>query len=299
MKKITTFGPILIVIAAVLWGLDGVLRRSLYSLPPVTIVFYEHLIGLLLIMPALVVGIKKEVLSKKEWTAIFWVSLLSGLLGTLWFTTALLKVQFIPFSVVFLLQKLQPLFATFAAAILLKEKLTSSHIKWALFAIVSAYFVTFPGGVVNFATGSGTLLAALYAIGAAFAWGSSTAVSRYALKNHSDSLVTGLRFFFTTILALGAVFLLGQNESLLLPTIPQFGRLLMIALSTGMLALWIYYKGLKKTQVKVATILELVFPLTAVVIDLFLYKTQLNLSQYLAGAALLYSVWQMSKLNRD
>lgn len=299
MKKITTFGPILIVIAAVLWGLDGVLRRSLYSLPPVTIVFYEHLIGLLLIMPALVVGIKKEVLSKKEWIAIFWVSLLSGLLGTLWFTTALLKVQFIPFSVVFLLQKLQPLFATFAAAILLKEKLTPNHIKWALFAVVSAYFVTFPGGVVNFATGSGTLLAAIYAIGAAFAWGSSTAVSRYALKNHSDSLVTGLRFFFTTILAFGAVFLLGQNQSLFLPTIPQFGRLLVIALSTGMLALWIYYKGLKKTQVKVATILELVFPFTAVIIDLFLYKTQLNLSQYLAGAALLYSAWQISKLNRD
>ena len=34
--------------------------------------------------------------------------LLSGVLGTLWFTTALLQVNFIPFSVVFLLQKLQP-----------------------------------------------------------------------------------------------------------------------------------------------------------------------------------------------
>lgn len=298
MKKLFSYGPLLIVIAAVLWGLDGVLRRSLYALPPVIIVFYEHLIGLLLLLPALVSSVKKESLSHREWLAVLWVSLLSGLLGTLWFTTALLKVQFIPFSVVFLLQKLQPLFATLAGVILLKEKITKDHALWAGFALVSAYFVTFPGGQVNFATGSGTVVAALFAVGAAFAWGSSTAVSRLALKNHSDTLITGLRFFLTTLMALVGVYLLGQSDALLLPTLPQLSRLVVIALSTGMLALWIYYKGLKKTEVKVATILELVFPLTAVIIDLVFYQTTLATSQYLAAGALLFSIWQMSKLNQ-
>lgn len=298
MKKILSHGPLLIVLAAVLWGMDGILRRSLYSLAPVIIVFYEHLIGLVLIMPALVTNFKKEVFSRREWGAILWVSLLSGLLGTLWFTTALLKVQFIPFSVVFLLQKLQPVFATLAGVVLLKEKISERSLGWALLAMMAAYFVTFPGGVVNLATGAGTVIAALFAVGAAFAWGTSTAVSRFALKQHSETVVTGLRFFFTTIMALVAVYALGQAESLIAPSLPQISRLIMIALSTGMVALWLYYRGLKQTQVKVATILELVFPMTAVVIDIFLYKTTLDVTQYIAAGVLLFAIWRMSKLNQ-
>ena len=38
-------GFIFIIIAALIWSFDGVLRISLYSLPPSVIVFYEHLLG--------------------------------------------------------------------------------------------------------------------------------------------------------------------------------------------------------------------------------------------------------------
>jgi hypothetical protein len=86
------------------------------------------------------------------------IALLSGLLGTLWFTTALVKVNFISFSVVFLLQKLQPLFATSAGVLLLKEKINKQYLLWAALAIVAAYFVTFKNGYVSFATGEGQLL---------------------------------------------------------------------------------------------------------------------------------------------
>ena len=42
MKKWWNFGPALIVLAAVLWALDGIIRRSLFTLPPIVIVFYEN-----------------------------------------------------------------------------------------------------------------------------------------------------------------------------------------------------------------------------------------------------------------
>lgn len=297
MKKLFSHGPLLILVAALLWGVDGVLRRSLFSLSPIIIVFYEHLIGLLLLSPLLFNLQKKEELNKKEWIAIIWVSLFSGLLGTLWFTTALVKTQFIPFSVVFLLQKLQPIFAAGAGALLLKEKITPKYLGWATLAFVAAFFVTFKNGIVNFETGAGTIMAALFATGAAFAWGSSTAVSRYALKKHSDTLITGLRFFFTTIFAFVGVYLLGQGSVILSPTTPQLGRLLIIALSTGMFALWVYYKGLKKTEAKISTIVELAFPMTAVFIDIFLYKTVLAPSQYLAAGVLLFAIFNISKLS--
>jgi len=74
-------------------------------------------------------------------------------------------------------------------------------------------------------------------------------------------------------------------------------RLLIIALSTGMVALWIYYRGLKTTKASVSTILELIFPLTAVTIDIFLYHSVLKPSQYLAAAILLFAVFKISKLN--
>jgi len=287
----------MIVLAAILWALDGVLRRSLFSLPPIIIVFYEHLIGLAIITPFLIKKVKKISFTKKEWGALVLVSLLSGVLGTLWFTTALIKVNYISFSVVFLLQKLQPLFAILFAVLFLREKINKKYISWVILALVAAYFVTFKNGVVNFNTGKQTMIAALFALGAAFAWGSSTAFSRFALLRKSNTIVTGMRFLLTAILAFIFVFILGQQNSLGAVTGPQWLRFLIIALSTGMVALWIYYRGLKNTQVKIATILELTFPFLAILIDIFLYKNVLAPSQYVAALILLVAMYKVSRLN--
>lgn len=291
-------GPLLIFIAAILWGIDGILRRSLYSLPPITIVFLEHLIGLILIAPFFVRAFKKEHLVKSEWWAIGFVSLLSGVLGTLFFTTALAKVGFIAFSVVFFVQKLQPIFTVATASLVLKEKVSARYLLWAGLALLAGYFVTFPGGVINFAEGKDHLTAALFALLAAIAWGSSTAFSRYALLTHSNTLITGLRFLITAPLALIGVFLLGQTSSLEQVTVPQYGYLIAIALSTGLVALWIYYKGLKKTPASVSAIVELAFPVTAVFIDYFLYDTVLAWSQYAAVAVLFFCAYKVAGMIR-
>lgn len=294
-----SYGPLLIFVAAVLWGLDGILRRSLYGLPPITIVFFEHVIGLILLTPFLFRAWKSETLEKKEWYALAVVALLSGVLGTLFFTTALLKVNFIPFSVVFLIQKLQPIFAIAMAWVVLKETPTSRYVLWAGLALLAGYFVTFPMGVVNFAEGGAHLIAALFALLAAIAWGSSTAFSRYTLLGHSNTLITGIRFLLTVPIALVLVFALGAAESLTQVTFAQYGYLALIAVSTGMAALWVYYRGLRTTPVRVAAIVELAFPATAVVIDYFLYGVALHWSQYLAAVVLLFAMYMISSRSSD
>jgi drug/metabolite transporter (DMT)-like permease len=299
LTKLISNGPFLIVVAATLWALDGVIRRSLFVLPPIVIVFFEHLIGALILLPLVIKGFKKEKLTKKEFTLVAIVSLLSSLLGTLWFTTALLKVNFISFSVVYLLQKLQPIFAISAAAILLKEKISKDFLAWAILALVAAYFVTFKNGIVNLSTGGETLTAALFAIGAAFAWGSSTAISKMALLKNSPSFITGLRFILTTIMALIGVVLLNQTQVLPNITPSQLSSFALIAVSTGMVALYIYYRGLKRIQAKISTLLELIYPLLAVVIDGFLYKNFLGPAQFIAAGVLLFSMYQISKLNPE
>lgn len=298
IKKLLGKGPLLIIIAAILWALDGIVRRNLYVLPPIIIVFFEHLIGSMLLAPFVLKGLKKEKLTSLEWSAVSGIALLSSLLGTLWFTTALLMTNFISFSVVFLIQKLQPLFAIFFARIILKEKINKSYIGWAAAALIAAYFVTFPTGFVNFNTGDKILVAALFALGSAFAWGSSTAFSRYTLLKHNDTVITGLRFWIATIFAGIGVYILGQQKVIFAVTWPQFGQFVFIALSTGMVALLIYYKGLKTTPVRVSTILELTFPLLAVFIDMVLYKTVLSPLQLGAAAVLLYSMYRISNLNK-
>ena len=298
MKKLSIRGPILIVIAAALWAMDGIVRRNLYVLPPIIIVFFEHFVGAILLTPLVIKGFKKEKISKLEWGAVGAVALFSSLLGTLWFTTALLMTNYISFSVVFLMQKLQPLFAVVTARIVLKEKINKRYALWAAVALIAAYFVTFPKGVVNFSTGDKTVLAALFALGSAIAWGSTTAFSRYTLLKHDDKFITGLRFGITTLLALVAVFILNQQSKLFTVTWSQFGQFTFIALSTGMVALLIYYKGLKTTSVRVSTILELTFPLIAVFIDVILYKTVISPIQVIAAVVLLFAMYQTTRFQK-
>lgn len=292
-------GPVLIIVAALLWAFDGLIRQHLYSLPPITIIFFEHLIGLIILSPFVFRYVQKTKLSSREWWLIILIAILSGLLGTLWFTTALGKVHFISISVVFLLQKLQPIFAISSARIFLKEKLDRRYIKWALLAIVSAYFVTFPNGVVNLQTGEGTIIAALYALGAAFAWGSSTTFSKMLLGKVDFKVSTFYRFLFTVLISLPMLLLFGSGTSFIIPTFPQFGFLLLIALSTGMVALLIYYKGLAKTPVHISTILELTFPFIAILLDFVVNHTVLSISQWIAALVLVFVIYRISQLRED
>jgi len=257
------------------------------------------LIGLILLFPFVYRYVFKTKLTGREWWLVVLIAILSGLFGTLWFTTALGKVHFISISVVFLLQKLQPIFAISTASIFLKEKLDKRYIKWTLFAIIAAYFVTFKNGYVNFATGEGTIIAALYALGAAFAWGSSTTFSKMLLGKVDAKVSTFYRFLITIVIALPVLLLFGKGTSLSAPTTSQFGWLALIAVSTGMVALLIYYKGLAKTPVHISTILELAFPFVAILLDFVVNHTVLSFSQWIAALVLVFSIYQIAKLREQ
>ncbi len=299
MKKLKSFGPLFIIIAALLWSVDGILRRSLYSLPPSVIVFYEHLVGfgvLLFLIPKWFPDLKK--MTKKEWIAISLVSLFSGALGTIFYTAALGKVNYIQFSVVVLLQQLQPIWAISAAAILLKEKVTKKFILWALVALVAAYFVNFKDLTVNLQTGAGTAIAGLFAVLAGVLWGSSTAISKYVLNKVHFLTATALRFALAPVFALLFALSMGQGVSLTQITSSQLTTLLLIAFSTGMLALAIYYYGLKRTPARVTTICELVWPASAVFIDYVYFHQTYSNTQILGIVVLLFAIYQVARKNK-
>lgn len=300
MKKLLSFGPVFVVLASLLWSLDGLLRVSLYTLPPIVVVFLEHLIGFVILLPFAFRSFRTlPKITPKTWGAFVWVTILSSIMGTVLYTSALGLVQFAQFSVVVLLQQLEPLVVLVFARIVLKEPLSRKYIPWFITALVSAYFISFPNLQVNFTTGGGTALAALFAIGAAFSWGSSTVFSRYALLQLPTLLTTAIRFGLASVLGGSLVFALGHGPVVSAISQPQWFTLAAIALSTGMVALSIYYYGLKRTPARIATICELAWPLSAVVIDYVYFNKPLTLTQGLGALALLLTIYKVSSMVRE
>jgi len=289
-------GPVFIIIAALLWSFDGILRRSLYSLPPSVVVFYEHLLGfIILIFFAFHWFREIRKLNRKEWLAVGIVSLFSGALGTILYTGALGRVNYIPFSVVVLLQQLQPIWAITAATLILREKIDRSFIKWAALGLVAAYFISFKDLTVNISTGSGTMIAALMALGAGIMWGVSTPISKYFLKRISFVSGTALRFGVTPLFALLIVVGRGQTEALFQLTSEQWMALGLIVISTGLLALSIYYFGLKQVPARASTIYELVWPASAIFIDYFYFGNTLSVTQFVGVGLLLLVIYKVSR----
>lgn len=299
MKKLKNIGPLFIVIAALLWSFDGVLRRGLYSLPPTLVVFWEHVLGFAILFPFTFKYIRQiRQITRKELIAILIVSLFSGALGTIFYTAALGKVNYIQFSVVVLLQQLQPIWAISTAAIVLKEKIKKSFLVWAILAITGSYFVTFRDLRFNIGAGQ-TMTAALLALSAGIMWGSSTSFSKIILKKVSFQLATLLRFFLAPLFALLFLIYFGQFKLIFSPDRQQWFSLLLITLFTGVFAVLIYYYGLKKTQAKISAVCELVWPVSAIFIDYFYFKNYLTITQILGVAIVLFSIYKVTRNEKE
>ena len=156
------------------------------------IITIEHGIGSLLFIPLLnKYWVKIKRLNQTGWVSLLWISFLGGICGTYFYTKALGYVGYIDLSIVVLLQKFQPLFAVSLAAIILKEKLSKRYLVLALFAMIGGYLVTFGNNPIS-VWDNNTLIAALFALLAAFCWGSSTVLGKQALIYLPYSLVTAL-----------------------------------------------------------------------------------------------------------
>lgn len=288
-----------VIIAASLWAVDGiVLRPSLYSLPVPLVVLVESAIVAILLTPFFIKRLSAlKNLKAKDWIAFAGVALLGGTVGTMAITKALFYVNFVNLSVVILLQKLQPVFAILLATFLLKEKLPKEFFLWAGLAIIGAYFMTFGLTSPNFSTGDKTTVAALFALLAAFSFSSSTVLSKRALRNVNYEMGTYLRFLFATIIMLIIAAATGDISSINQITTKQIIVFLIIAFTTGGAAIFLYYYGLKRISASVASICELAFPLTAVVLEYFVHGNILSAVQWIGAGVLLISILKVSGIN--
>jgi drug/metabolite transporter (DMT)-like permease len=289
--------PLAIVFAALLWSLDGFLRQELYTISAFLIVTLEHSLGAILFLPLLIKALPKiKNLGQRGWISIFWISIFGGILGTFFYTKALSYLDYIDLSVVVLLQKLQPIFAISLASIILKEKLSQRFIGLALVAMLGGYLVTFGNtSIANW--NDKTLIAALLATLAAFSWGSSTVLGKHALNLLPLTTVTALRLSLTAIGALIIYSVTSNDIGAIELTSRQWRILVIIVMSTGAGALFIYYYGLKHLPASHASVYELTWPLSAVFLDWCVRGRMLSFTQFIGAVLLLGSMILLTREN--
>ena len=295
MKK---FAPLFIIIAASLWGVDGIVfRPALYTLPVGLVVFIESAIVSILFLP-FVYKFRNEIkqLSKSEILTFLGVAFFGGALGTMAITKALFYVNYVNLSIVILIQKFQPVFAISLAAIILKEKLSKVFFLWATLAIIGSYFLTFGFASPNFSLENKTLIAALFSLLAAFSFGFSTVLSKKAIKNVSHTTATIIRFYFTSLIMIFILIGTGEYSAFNLVTEKQIMIFLAIAFSTGGLAIYLYYIGLKYVSASESTILELAFPVTAIFLEYVIHGKLLDIPQWIGAIILIFSIYKITRL---
>ena len=283
-----------VISAAILWSLDGYIRQNLSTLPSFFIISLEHIIGAIIFFPILIKGWGEIVkIQQRGWISVLWISICGGILGTFFYTKALSYVGYINLSVVVLLQKFQPIFAISLASIILKEHITKRFLILALSAIVGGYLITF-GNNSMADWDDKTIIAALLALLAAFSWGSSTVLGKHALKQISFMTLTSLRLSITGAITLFIIISTGQYELIPDVSLNEWGYIFLIVITTGSLALFIYYYGLKQLPASHVTLYELFWPLSAFAIDWIFHGYLMTVYQFGGAIILLTSIVLLS-----
>ncbi len=292
MKKIP--GTFWVAIAAILWGTDALVRYPLSKIFSATdLVWLEHMTGLLFIVPWVLYRHRKKIfnLKFKEWIAIAFFGIGGSALADIFYTASL---QFVGTAVSILIIKLQPLFVLWTAYFFLGEKPKKNLFPWALIALICVILLSFPDlhfdfinkGMNNYTRG------VLYAFVAMLLWSLSTVAGKYFLYRHPASVAVFWRwasaaialgiishYFDSTPIAWGTVF-----SSQALPYLLYLGSV------AGVIAMGIYYVGLKSIPASQATFVELLYPLTGVVLNALILDAKLNEIQILSTVLLLISL---------
>ena len=298
-KQVTLKGSLLVITAGIFWGFDGiVLTPNLHALNVAYVVFMLHLLPTLVL--TLVWGKKeiKNILKMNNKTIVLFllIALFGGALGTLSIVKALFLVNFQHLTIVTLLQKLQPIFAIILASILLKEKIGKKFIAYGFLALIGGYFLTFQNTLPSMSSPN-IIKGSFYAILAAFSFGISTVLGKKALINCEFKTAVYVRYLFTTLI-LGIIVAIngGFLDLLSKTTLKHWIIFVIIGMTSGTTAIYLYYKGLRFIKASIATMCELSFPISAIIFDFIFNQKMLSLIQFISAGIMIFAIYM---INRD
>ena len=272
-KNNMILGGFLIIIAAIMWGLDGILLTpsyfSKFHFYDVNfIVFIAHAIPTFILSVLFTKQFKMlKTFTKSDYLFFILIAVFGGSIGTLSIVKALQLSEYSKFSIVILIQKSQPIFAVFLAFLILKERPSKKFYIIAGISLISTVFGKKIVGSFSFLTS------------------------------------TFYRFFFTSLVMLVFVLFSGTTEKSL-TTLTGNKSLMSLSLFIaifGLFAILIYYNGLKSVPASTATFCELAYPLTSVIAEAVILKRFLSPVQFISAIILVGSILylNLSKIDTE
>jgi DME family drug/metabolite transporter len=282
----------LVAVAAALWGLDGLLRKPLATaLAPATVVLWEHLIVVVLVLPWIASAVRAFLrCGVRDRLAIIVIGAGCSATATALFTEAFsVSARTGDFITPLVLQKLQPVFAVVLAIGLLRERLRPGFGMYAVPALVGSWLLSFADPLhVQLQA----VQVALLAVGAAFLWGAGTVLGRLVSPSVGPRDLTVLRYVWGLPAALLIVWKLHAPVA---PGWSNLTGLVLLATIPGLLALVLYYVGLRSTAASRATFAELAFPATAAIIGIGFLHGSLTASQWVGFVIVVVAVTALSR----
>lgn len=285
----------LVALGAALWGTDAIFRRSLaLDLPATTVVMFEHLILASIAVPFLIRRRRQfALLAPHHWVSLLIIGIGSSAVATALFTAAF---RYGDPTTPLLLQKLQPLVAIGGARLVLGERILPRFGWFLAFGIGGAYLLAFPNpssvDVVS-------LIPALLAVGAASLWGIGTVLGRQVIGVMDHMTLTATRFLIGFPASVALVSIMDGWDAVGSVGWGEIRGLVLLALVPGLLAIMIYYRGLRSTPASTATLAELAFPVTAAGLNYLVFGTVLSVSQAIGGVVLVCTITIMGYLARS
>ena len=109
--------------------------------------------------------------------------------------------------------------------------------------------------------------------------------------------ITALRLTITAAITLFIIISNSQYELITEMSFINWSYIILIVISSGSIALFIYYYGLNHLPASHVTIYELFWPLSAVTIDWFIYERVMTAYQFIGAIILLTSIILLSNEN--
>ena len=265
----------LVALAAALWGTDALFRRGLaLELPASSVVFAEHAILVVLTLPLLYRALPAlRLFNGRDWLSILLIGAGASATATMLFTASF---QYDDPNAPLLLQKLQPLVAVLGARVILGERLMPRYALYFLLAVSGAYLITFPD---PFDVTVNRLVPALLATGAASLWAMGTVLGRRLTAKVEFGPLTALRLAVGLPASAVIVWATQGSGGFTVYRAGDATALLLLALIPGLLSLLIYYRGLSRTPAAAATLGELAFPLSALMVNYIAFGAVLTATQ--------------------
>lgn len=278
--------PLLVLAAGSLWGLMGLLVRSLNAagLGSMEICFVRSSVTFVCMLLGLLVFDRKALrIRLKD----IWCFIGTGAFSVAFFNYCYFKTMTLAsLSVAAVLLYTAPAFVMLMSAVLFHEKLSFQKLLALILAFAGCAFVS---GIVG---GAGVLSVSgiLYGLGAGFGYALYSIFGRYALeRSYSSATISFYTFVFASVSTFFFVDA-GAAFAVVSSSLSFMGRTVFLVLLVTLLPYLSYTKGLNGMENGTASVLASIEPVVATLVGTVIYKESMNFWNVLGICLVLGSI---------